>query len=88
MQGGRPIDRGLGDPEGKEAHGHLWALQTAQGSADDRVGGEAAALDVVGNKRQIGGKAIGEGNDFTHDLHCRVGAHVGDISGDIVDIGA
>jgi hypothetical protein len=86
LERGRPIDRGLSDPKVEETHGYLGPRQAAQGGADHWVGGETAALNVVRNERQIGGKSIGEVNHLAHDFHCSVRAHVGDISGDIVDI--
>jgi hypothetical protein len=81
-----PIDRGLSDPEVEETHGYLGPWQAAQGGADRRVGGETAALNVVRNKRQVGGKTVCEINHLTHDFHSSVRAHVGDVGGDIIDI--
>jgi hypothetical protein len=41
---------------------------------------------VVRHEGHVGSKPVGEGHHFSHDLHCSIGALVGNIGGDIIDI--
>jgi hypothetical protein len=76
----------LGDPEVKETAGHLRPRKLTKLGANHRVSGESAAFHPVGEKRQVFSKTVGEIDHFGDDFNGNLGAYVGNIRGDIIDI--
>jgi hypothetical protein len=87
LQWGRPVDRGLRDTKVEETLCNLRARDRTKCSTYRRVSREPTTLDVVWFERQIMSEPVGERDHFANDVNGNASVGVGDIGGDIIDIG-